>query len=134
MIEEQHGPHGTRYTLGGGDIVVWYDSCLCIKTNPPHAVRLTEEEAQELAELLCRLIDRPIELSPVDETLAGSASGALRTYETSGGDIVIRAGDGISIKTADGDPLDISDDEAADLAETLFLAMTPPRPAKVHDV
>jgi hypothetical protein len=45
------------YLLADGEVAVWYDGCVCLKTrNKYHdPVELADEEAQELADILLRL-------------------------------------------------------------------------------
>ena len=46
------------YELAGGELLVWLDGGICIKTVEPHGdpVELGEQEALDLARLLTRLV------------------------------------------------------------------------------
>jgi len=48
-----------RYEFAGGEVLVWIDGCICIKTRNKYndPVELADEEALELADLLKRLAE-----------------------------------------------------------------------------
>jgi len=64
------------YKLAGGEIAVWLDGCICIKTRNKHndPFELADDEAKELADLLRRLADQnPIRLPGNRQHTKGAA-------------------------------------------------------------